>query len=102
MTLTTQAVLRILLEDVGGRHYGFEIGKKARVATGSLYPILDRLEKAGWIAAQWETLDPHQAGRPRRRYYRLTPEGTQLATNALAETLNRITPVRWRPVPGTP
>lgn len=41
----------------------------------SVDPALDRLETAGWVEAYWETPEP--AGRPRRRYYRLTEPGDQ-------------------------
>src|SRR6202140_3228310 len=45
---------------------------KFRVA--SLYPLLYRLEKRGWIAGRWI----EKAGQRRRRYYRLTTEGKQI------------------------
>jgi transcriptional regulator len=44
-----------------------------RVETGSLYPALHRLEKRGWIEADWTTSDNHQ----RVRQYRLTPAGKE-------------------------
>jgi DNA-binding PadR family transcriptional regulator len=43
-----------------------------------------RLEHAGWVASRWEDVDQHVAGRPRRRYYRFTPDGAGLARDALA------------------
>ncbi|HLL67053.1 MAG TPA: helix-turn-helix transcriptional regulator [Micromonosporaceae bacterium] len=43
------------------------------LASGSLYPILARLRAAGCVTACWEEIDPVAAGRPARRYYRLTP-----------------------------
>ena len=45
---------------------------KFRVA--SLYPLLYRLEKRGWIQGRWI----EKAGQRRRRYYRLTPAGEQV------------------------
>ena len=45
---------------------------KFRVA--SLYPLLYRLEKRGWIAGRWI----EKAGQRRRRYYRLTAPGAQV------------------------
>ena len=42
-----------------------------KVETGSLYPALHRLEKRGWIAAQWKTSDNKQ----RAKFYRLTAAG---------------------------
>ena len=46
-----------------------------RVETGSLYPALHRLEKRGWLKAEWDISEANQ----RAKYYRLTPAGkTQL------------------------
>ena len=46
-------------------------GEILKVDTGSLYPALHRLEKKGWIAAEWK---PSEMG-PRLRVYRLTEKG---------------------------
>ena len=48
-----------------------------KVETGSLYPALQRLEKRGWIAAEWKTSENRQ----RARYYRLTARGTKQLTS---------------------
>ena len=64
-------------------------GQQARrlTAYGTLYKALDRLERAGHLGSRWE--DPQaaaDAGRPRRRFYRLTFEGeAALAEARLAE-----------------
>ena len=42
-----------------------------RVETGSLYPALHRLEKKGWLKAEWGVSEANQ----RAKYYRLTPAG---------------------------
>jgi len=42
-----------------------------RVDHGSLYPALHRLQKQGWIAAEWKLTENKQ----RAKYYRLTPAG---------------------------
>ena len=86
MTLTTQAVLRALLEQPSKELYGLEICAKAELPSGTIHPILARLEKIGWLQSSWEDIDPHQQGRPRRRYYRLSPEGAERARIALART----------------
>lgn len=82
MSTTTKMVLDALL--AVERTYGLEICQQAGLATGTVHPILARLEGAGWVTSEWEELDPHAAGRPARRYYRLTPAGAQAATRALA------------------
>jgi transcriptional regulator len=62
----------------------------------SLYPLLYRLEKRGWIAGRWV----EKAGQRRRRYYRLTSEGKRiLATQrrswrAFVQAMNRIAGVQ--------
>jgi DNA-binding PadR family transcriptional regulator len=51
---------------------GAEISREARLASGTLYPMLMRLEQCGWLESRWETEDPQALRRPRRRYYRVT------------------------------
>jgi len=46
-------------------------GEIIRVDTGSLYPALHRLERKGWIAAEWKASEQG----PRLRVYRLTKAG---------------------------
>ena len=84
MTLTTQLVLRALLEEPAREMYGLEICARAGLQSGTIHPILARLEKAGWLESRWEDADPREQGRPRRRYYRLSPDGAELARDALA------------------
>ena len=90
MTLPTQLVLRALLEKPSEESYGLEICARAQLASGTIHPILARLEAIGWLISRWEDVDPHEQGRPRRRYYRLSPDGAELAREALARaTANR-------------
>jgi PadR family transcriptional regulator, regulatory protein PadR len=83
VTPATVAVLAVL---VGSREdlHGFAIAQQAGRPTGSVYPILDRLRRAGWLTSYWETEHPQQ-GRPRRRFYRLEPDGLRAARALLAE-----------------
>jgi PadR family transcriptional regulator, regulatory protein PadR len=83
MTLPTQLVLRAMIADPAREMYGLEIGRAAELASGTIHPILARLESCGWLVSRWEDLEPHDAGRPRRRYYRLTPDGVVGAARAL-------------------
>lgn len=55
-----------------------------RDPSGTIHPILARLEQAGWLESRWEEIDPSEKGRPRRRYYRFTSDGAALACTALA------------------
>ena len=59
----------------------------------SLYPLLYRLEKRGWLQGRWV----EKAGQRRRRYYRLTTAGRkvlpvqQRGWLAFVEAISRIT-----------
>jgi DNA-binding PadR family transcriptional regulator len=64
---------------------GSDIWKETKIASGSLYPILARLEKAGWLTSRWEDLDPSEAGRPRKRLYHITALGRVNAVDAFGE-----------------
>lgn len=103
MTIPTQRVLRALLDDVGAERYGAQIGDLAHLPSGTVHPILARLERAGWLASRWEDVDPRTAGRPARRYYRLTGSGAEQAREALARAY-RPRPSRFvaRPAPEQP
>jgi PadR family transcriptional regulator, regulatory protein PadR len=71
-------VLAVLIAEPGHTH-GFAIARQAQHPTGSVYPILARLENAGWVQSHRETTNPTH-GKPPRRLYRLTcPEGLHAA-----------------------
>ncbi len=100
MTQTTQAVLRVLLDDPTANRYGLEIGATTGLPSGTIHPILARLENLGWVRSDWEDIDPKAEGRPRRRYYRISDEGIVAARQALAQahsTRSRLG-TQWRPV----
>jgi PadR family transcriptional regulator len=89
MTLPTQAVLRELLADPTRAMYGLEICAAAGLPSGTIHPILARLERFGWLESYWEEVDPHEKGRPRRRYYRLNPDNAAAAQAALYRAESR-------------
>ena len=100
MTIPTQLVLSELLVDPSRELYGLEIGKAAGLASGTVHPILARLEALGWVESRWEEVDPRAASRPARRYYRLTPTGAQSARPALARALRGTRRPLAVPAPG--
>jgi PadR family transcriptional regulator, regulatory protein PadR len=74
MTLPTQLVLRALLSRPADPAYGLSLCEDTGLPTGTVYPILTRLERYGWIASRWEQPEEYvEHGRPRRRDYQLTP-----------------------------
>jgi PadR family transcriptional regulator, regulatory protein PadR len=74
---------------------GAEIGRSTKLQTGTLYPILARLERAQWLASRWEDGDPHTLGRPRRRLYWITPLGMLNTREAVHELQTVFGNVAW-------
>lgn len=95
-TLSRLAVLGALLESPTKPRYGLDISRAAGLATGTVYPILARLEADGWVESYWEDIDAAAEGRPRRRYYRLV--GTAVpAAKAEVRSAERAVGLAWRP-----
>ena len=92
-------LLVLSLVEARPRH-GYEIGKLIEARSNgtltfnvaSLYPLLYRLEKRGWIQGRWV----EKAGQRRRRYYKLTAQGKKILSaqrsswRAFVEAINRI------------
>jgi PadR family transcriptional regulator PadR len=84
ISLQTLRVLEAFVENPTDELSGTDVQKRSGLASGTLYPILLRLESAGWFVSRWEAIDPVRAGRPRRRFYRLTPGGLSRASQVFA------------------
>jgi PadR family transcriptional regulator len=96
---SAELLILSLVEDQP-RH-GYDIGNlierrskgMLRFNVASLYPLLYRLERRGWIQGRWV----EKAGQRRRRYYRLTAEGKKVLAaqrnswREFVEAINRIT-----------
>jgi len=92
-------LLILSLLDAQPRH-GYDIGTlieqrsrgRLKFNVASLYPLLYRLEKRGWIQGRWV----EKPGQRRRRYYRLTAEGKKIlkaqrnSWREFVEAINRI------------
>ncbi|HZU56661.1 MAG TPA: helix-turn-helix transcriptional regulator [Actinocrinis sp.] len=76
-------VLEAFLADPHARRYGYELMKLANLQSGTLYPLLSRLQDEGMVTSQWEA--PTEPGQRPRRYYELTGEGVRAARLELAE-----------------
>ena len=70
-------VLAVLLDAGGQWSHGYELAQVAGVKSGTLYPLLIRLEAQGHLEAEWQM--PPEGGRPPRHAYRLTASGRKLA-----------------------
>jgi transcriptional regulator len=96
---SAELLILSLVEDLP-RH-GYEISKQIEARSGgvlrfnvaSLYPLLYRLEKRGWIEGKWV----EKAGQRRRRYYKLTKDGKKVLAaqrsiwQSFAAAINRVT-----------
>jgi PadR family transcriptional regulator PadR len=84
LTGPLERVLRVLLADPSAPHYGYDLMKAAKLPSGTLYPMLARLEQEGLVNSEWEPQRRDAGGRPPRKYYRLTGEGARVARLELA------------------
>ena len=102
MTGPLERVLGAFLADPAAPRYGYDLMKAARLPSGTLYPLLARLEREKLVASAWET--PQHEGQRPRKYYQLTGEGIRIARLELAQASarRRRVPARaGRPVPGS-
>ena len=106
MKLTGQLerVFRVFLEDPAAPRYGYDLMRAAGLPSGTLYPMLARLQDQGLVTSHWEPQPDDSGGRPPRKYYRLTAEGARTARLELARASQASAPAApraLRPAPGT-
>lgn len=89
LTTPLLKLLNMFIADPMANQWGFEIMRETGLASGTIYPLLARLEGMGWLESGW---DDEAVSGPRRRYYRLTREGAELARVALAEASSKKRP----------
>lgn len=92
LTVAVAKVLRVFLEDTSQPRYGYELMQVTGFPSGKLYPIVARLQAAGWLIKEKEDIDPSEVGRPPRRMYRLSPDGIQAARLELAALSEQLRP----------
>ena len=92
MTAPLLKVVAALLADPAAERYGLQLMQATGLPSGTLYPILVRLERSGWVESRWEQVDPAAEGRPNRRYYRLTADGAVEARREVAAMRQQMAP----------
>jgi DNA-binding PadR family transcriptional regulator len=61
-----------------GHRYGFDIMDATGLSSGTVYPILRRLDEAGYLRGRWEKVaEAHRDNRPQRRFYEITAAGLE-------------------------
>ena len=88
----TEQVLAVLLADLEGWRHGYDLSRETDLRSGTLYPILMRLERQGWLEARWE--DSPAPGKPRRHLYRLSAAGAREARAIFARERSHLRAVR--------
>jgi DNA-binding MarR family transcriptional regulator len=98
-TAVVMDVLDVLTNSPSGSPaWGLWLCEATGYGTGTVYPALDRLLRAGLIADFWE--DPPPANRPKRRFYEITAAGREQYSSALRARADRRS--SWlRLAPGT-
>lgn len=82
----TQITALVISAIAAGHRYGFDVMEACGMPSGTVYPALRRLEKAGLLGSGWESKEEaFTAGRPRRRTYHLTPTGRRKLPEAEAK-----------------
>lgn len=75
------AILQALAHDY---QYGFDIMDVTGLPSGTVYPVLRRLEQAGLVLSKWEDEDTARKDqRPARKYYKLTNGGRETLSEAV-------------------
>jgi PadR family transcriptional regulator PadR len=92
ITATVGKVLRVFLDDVTEPRYGYELMQRTGLASGTLYPVLARLEAAGWLISDLEGIDPAAERRPARRFYRITAAAAEMSRNELIVLSKQLRP----------
>jgi DNA-binding PadR family transcriptional regulator len=83
LTYPTALVLHALLQ---GYRHGFDIMDATALPSGTVYPILRRLEAEGCVRSEWEREgEARREQRPPRRYYELTSHGRRVAHDAASK-----------------
>ena len=82
LTYPTALVLKAL---DAGYHYGFDVMDATGLPSGTVYPILRRLDREGLLESSWEKhAHAQDEQRPPRRYYAITAAGERMLANAAA------------------
>lgn len=75
ITLQVLRVLGVFCQNPAKGFSGSEVSLKTNLPSGTLYPLLHRLERAGFLKSHWEKGHPQALKRPLKRYYKITKSG---------------------------
>jgi len=85
--------MRLLLQELLGEpqawRHGYDLSQATGIKSGTLYPLLMRLQEQGFLQSRWE--EPEREGRPPRHAYCLTTNGVALAKSLRQPLLRKLT-----------
>lgn len=87
----TRRVLEVFLSRPLSWRYGYEIAKETGLKSGTLYPLLIRLDEDGLLEADWR--QAKAPGRPQRHVYRLSNKGKAHARALMRSDRRQSTPM---------
>lgn len=103
LTYPTAMVLQAL---ASGHRHGFDIIDITGLPSGTVYPILRRLDREGLARSRWESeAVAHREQRPQRRYYEITAGGERVLAEAarryraLSDIVPKAAPLKPRTSP---
>jgi DNA-binding PadR family transcriptional regulator len=104
MARVSLSATAVLLAISRGSRHGFDIMDAAALPSGTVYPVLARLEERGYVRSKWEPPSTAQKDRrPPRRYYTITAAGREALATSIEHyrTLgHRVSPtadLAWKP-----
>jgi len=99
----THALVQVavtLLDDLDGKHWGYDTAKKSSVKPNVMYGIFNRMLAEGWLTDGWEESAAGKK-RPARRYYQVTDLGAARLGAVLAEASRDVRFASLKLRPGT-
>jgi len=89
----SKQVMEALMRAPREWHYGYPLAEQTGLKSGTLYPILRRMQEHGWLETKWE--ESEEEGRPRRHMYRLTGVGLRGVREVLGEARLKKLEAAW-------
>ena len=85
ITVSFLKLFSIFIVHLSDEFTGEDICRRTEMQSGTVYPMLIKLEERGWLKARWENINPHVEGRPKRHYYGITKRGLKCGIKILAD-----------------
>jgi PadR family transcriptional regulator PadR len=85
VTVPFLKIFSVFVNNPSEKYSGVDVCKETNLKSGTVYPMLIKLNENGWLTSEWEDIDPKKEKRPQRRFYRITRHGLLSGQKILAE-----------------